>query len=151
MSQMHEYIWMIIDYISEGGLMALYTRDRRKYYDDIIRKQMHCEFSTRIFEDGQIPAIVADETVKVVMADELRRCLNRSKEQLEKAAKAGVELQARGYSPAALAAWCNVSIDNEALQAALTLANPNQRETYARLLSDPATRDTALAMAQQDI
>ncbi len=151
MSEMHEYIWHIIEYISDGGLMALYTRDRTKYYDDIIRKQMHCEFSTRIFPDGQIPAIVADETVQVVMADEQRRCLKRAAQQLEKAAKAAVELQIRGYSPPALAAWCNVSLDNEALQAALTLVNPKQRETYARLLSDPATRDTALTLAQQDI
>lgn len=151
MSQMNKYIWHIIEYISDGGLMALYTRDRTKYYDDIIRKQMRLEFSTKIFPDGQIPAIVADETVEVVMAEEHQRGLRRATELLEKAAKAAVELQTRGYSPPALAAWCQVSLDNEALQAALTLVNPKQRETYARLLSDPATRDTALALAQQEI
>lgn len=125
----------ISEYVCDGGLKVLYTRDRSQLYGKVIETLMVHEFNTRPFERGTIPDLVAQETIRIVSQWETQRSLDMGYARLQKAVKAAELLQQMGYSTQALAEWCQVDVDNEAFQTAMTLRTEEQLDEYRRGLA----------------
>ena len=140
----------IREYVCDGGLKRLYTRDRTHLYKQIIATLMKHEFDTRPFENGVIPELFANQTIDIVTRWETQRSFNMAYERLKKAVKAADLLQQMGYSTKALAEQCQVDIDNDAFQAAVSLRTEKQLDEYRRRLACEDTRATALSDTLED-
>ena len=149
MGTINTWLEQIKKYISDGGLKALYTRNRRASYEEIIRKQMYQEFDTRFFKNSEIPAIFVTKTIEIVMRNERQRNYNDANDRLQIATNAASHLETLGYSYEAIAAGCQAKLDNESLRAVWLLRTPTEIERYKDCLHDPETRDNAVELARE--